>query len=97
MDGKWVTSYTHQWNFTVERELFKDTRLRTAYVGTQSAHLKNEYDQNAPIYNPNLTLAQNRATIDERRPIQGLFTDRQVLSRAQLVVQLAPGFARQTL
>ena len=71
VDGKWVTSYTHQWNFTVERELFKDTRLRTAYVGTQSAHLKNEYDQNAPIYNPNLTLAENRATIDERRPIQG--------------------------
>ena len=71
VDGKWVTSYTHQWNFTVERELFKDTRLRAAYVGTQSVHLKNEYDQNAPIYNPNLTLAQNRATIDERRPLAG--------------------------
>jgi len=70
VDGKWVTSYTHQWNFTIERELFKDTRLRAAYVGTQSVHLKNEYDQNAPIYNPNLTLAQNRATIDERRPLE---------------------------
>lgn len=71
VDRKWVTSYTHQWNFTVERELLKDTRLRVAYVGTQSTHLKGEYDQNAPRYNPNLTLAQNRATIDDRRPFQG--------------------------
>src|SRR2546426_3026972 len=71
VDGKWVTSYTQQWNFTLERELLKDTRLRMAYVGTQSTHLKGEYDQNAPIYNPNRTLAQNRATIDDRRPIQG--------------------------
>jgi hypothetical protein len=70
-DGKWVDSYTQQWNFTIERELVKDTRLRAAYVGTQSAHLKGEYDQNAPIYNPDLSLAQNRATIDDRRPIQG--------------------------
>src|SRR5215813_10142207 len=70
-DGRWITSYTQQWNFTIERELIKDTRLRAAYVGTKSTHLKGEYDQNAPIYNPNLTLAQNRATIDDRRPIQG--------------------------
>ncbi len=71
VDGKWVTSYTHQWNFTVEREFVQRypvaDRLRRHAVG----HLKGEYDQNAPIYNPNLTLAQNRATIDERRPIQG--------------------------
>src|SRR5262249_24082809 len=71
VDGKWVTSYTQQWNFTIERELVKDTRLRLAYVGTQATHLKGEYDQNAPIYNPNLSLAQNRNTIDDRRPIQG--------------------------
>jgi hypothetical protein len=71
VDGKWVTSYTQQWNITLERELLRDTRLRMAYVGTQSVHLKGEYDQNAPIYNPNRTLAQNRATIDDRRPIQG--------------------------
>jgi hypothetical protein len=71
VDGKWVTSYTQQWNFTLERQVIKDTRLRVAYVGTQSAHLKGEYDQNAPVYNPNLTLAQNRSSIDDRRPLQG--------------------------
>ena len=55
----------------MERELVRDTRLRVAYVGTKATHLKGEYDQNAPIYNPNLTLAQNRANIDARRPIAG--------------------------
>ncbi len=71
LDGKYVTSYTNQWNFTVERELVPNTRLRVAYVGTKASNLKGEYDQNAPTYNPNLTLAENRATIDDRRPIQG--------------------------
>ena len=37
----------------------------------RSTHLKGEYDQNAPIYDPSLTLAENRATIDARRPLQG--------------------------
>ena len=51
-----------------------NTRLRVAYVGTRTTHLKGEYDQNAPIYDPNLTLAENRATIDARRPLQGFQT-----------------------
>ena len=51
--------------------MLRDSRLRVGYVGSKSTHLKGEYDQNAPIYNNNLTLAQNRATIDDRRPIQG--------------------------
>lgn len=71
LDTKYVTASTQQWNFTVERELLRDTRLRVAYVGSKSSHLKGEYDQNAPIYNPNLTLAENRASIDDRRPIKG--------------------------
>ncbi|MEK7404686.1 MAG: carboxypeptidase regulatory-like domain-containing protein, partial [Acidobacteriota bacterium] len=71
LDGKYVTAYTQNWNLTVEREVFHDTRLRVAYVGSAASHLKGEYDQNPPIYNPNRTLAQNRATIDERRPIKG--------------------------
>ena len=71
LDGAYVTASTQQWNFTIERELVRDTRLRIGYVGSKSTHLKGEYDQNAPVYNTSLTLSQNRATIDERRPIQG--------------------------
>ena len=51
--------------------------MRVGYVGTKGTHLKTEYDQNAPIYNPNLTLTQNRANIDERRPVE----DFQTISR----------------
>jgi hypothetical protein len=71
LDSKWVTTYTQNWNFTVERQVLKDTRVRVAYVGSKGSHLSGFYDQNAPIYNPNLSLAENRATIGERRPIQG--------------------------
>ncbi len=71
VDGKYVTTYTQNWTLTVEREVLKDMRLRLGYVGTGARKLKAEYDQNAPVYNPNLTLAQNRATINERRPFKG--------------------------
>lgn len=71
LPSKWVTSYTQNWNFTIEHQLFSDTRIRLAYVGTKGSHLMGYYDQNAPIYNPSLSLAANRATIDARRPING--------------------------
>ncbi len=71
LDRKWITSSTQNWNFTVERQILTDTRLRVAYVGSKATHLSGFYDQNAPVYNPKLTLAQNRNTIDERRPIAG--------------------------
>lgn len=71
LDRKWVTAYTQNWNLTVERQVLPDTRLRVAYVGTKGTHLSGYYDQNAPIYNRNLTLDQNLADIDGRRPIPG--------------------------
>ena len=71
VDRKWVAAYTQNWNLTLERQVLSDTRIRLGYVGTSASHLSGFYDQNAPIYNPGLTLAQNRATIDERRPIAG--------------------------
>jgi len=71
LDRKWVTAYTQNWNLTVERQVLRDVRLRVGYVGTKGSHLSGYYDQNAPIYNPSLTLAQNRASIDARRPVPG--------------------------
>ncbi|MBI1789092.1 MAG: TonB-dependent receptor [Acidobacteria bacterium] len=68
LDGKYVTTSAMNWNLTAEREVVRDTRLRLAYVGTKGTHLKSEYDQNAAIYNPRLSFAANRATIQERRP-----------------------------
>jgi hypothetical protein len=74
LDDKYITAYTQNFSLTLERELATDLRLRLGYVGTKGTNLKADYDQNAPIFNPNLTLAQNRSTIDARRPIQGYQT-----------------------
>lgn len=77
LDKKFITPYTQNWSFTVEREVLANTLLRVGYVGTKATHLKSEYDQNAPIYNTNLTLAQNRADVNDRRPV----ADFQTISR----------------
>jgi hypothetical protein len=69
-NGQFVSAYTQNWSLTVEREVLANTRVRVGYVGTKATHLKSEYDANAPIYNTSLTLAQNRADIDGRRPLQ---------------------------
>ena len=74
LDKKFITPYTQNWSLTVEREIFSNTLVRVGYVGTKSTHLKSEYDQNAPIYNTNLSLIENRNTVDDRRPIKDFLT-----------------------
>jgi len=71
VDKKFILPYTQNWSLTVEREILSGTILRFGYVGTKTTHLKGDYDSNAPIYDYNKSLAENRATIQERRPIQG--------------------------
>ncbi|PYV14353.1 MAG: hypothetical protein DMG07_12110, partial [Acidobacteria bacterium] len=77
LDKKLITTYTQNWSLTVERELAGSFVARAGYVGTKATHLKSEYDQNAPIYDTSKSLSQNRATIDERRPVK----DFQTISR----------------
>jgi len=60
---------THNWNLTLERQILPNTRLRVAYVGAKATHLMGFYDLNSPVYNRNLTLAQNRADVQARRPL----------------------------
>ncbi len=74
LDKKFITPYTQNWSLTVEREIVSNTLVRVGYVGTKATHLKTEYDQNPPIYDPKLTLRQNRDTIDDRRPIKDFVT-----------------------
>jgi hypothetical protein len=74
LDKKFITPDTQNWSLTIEREMAKNLIARVGYVGTKSTHLKSEYDQNAPIYNPNLSLSANRATVDARRPVADFLT-----------------------
>jgi hypothetical protein len=70
LDKKFITPYTQNWSLTIEREVVANTLIRVGYVGTKATHLTSNYDQNAPIYNNSLTLAQNRADVDGRRPVK---------------------------
>lgn len=74
LDKKFITPYTQNWSLTLERELASSMVVRFGYVGTKGTHLTSNYDQNAPIYNPGLSLTENRATINERRPVQDFQT-----------------------
>lgn len=74
LDKKFITPYTQNWSLTFEREILPNTLIRAGYVGTKATHLKTEYDQNPPIYDPNLSLTQNRANIDDRRPVKDFLT-----------------------
>ncbi len=57
-------SASHQWNFTLERELVANFGMRVSYVGNHTTHL--------PFYNYNVNLpAQQRlGTIQGNRPFQ---------------------------
>ncbi|HZO51601.1 MAG TPA: carboxypeptidase-like regulatory domain-containing protein, partial [Bryobacteraceae bacterium] len=70
LDKKFIVPYTQNWSLTVEREILPNTVLRLGYVGTKGTHLTVLYDQNAAVYNPALSLTQNRATLDARRPVK---------------------------
>ena len=74
LDKKFITPYTQNWSLTAEREVLPSMMVRLGYVGTKATHLKTEYDQNPPIYDPKLSLTQNRANIDDRRPVKDFLT-----------------------
>jgi len=74
LDKKFITPYTQNWSLTIEREILPATLLRVGYVGTKGTHWTCLWDQNAPIYDPGRTLSQNRATVDERRPVKDFQT-----------------------
>jgi len=45
-DIHWKTQDSYQWNFTVEREILRDTKLEVAYVGNHGNHLPVNWDLN---------------------------------------------------
>ncbi len=68
-DPVWKQPYAQDWNVTVDRSI-GSWIVTASYVGTKGTDLIGNRDENAPIYNPALTLAQNQATIQARRPRQ---------------------------
>ena len=73
-------TYIQNWNVTVEKSVASWV-FQASYVGSKGTHLNGDIQLNPPAYNYNLTLAQNRATVNPRRPFQefsgvsGIFYD----------------------
>src|SRR3981081_12750 len=62
-DSSDILPNTWQWNLTVERELFRDTKMEIAYVGNRGIHLLGYTDANLVPLNQrvNYALTQNNA------------------------------------
>lgn len=46
MDTTWKLQGSYQWNFTIEREIMKDTKLEVGYVANRGHHLPFNYNLN---------------------------------------------------
>lgn len=60
--------YEQDWNISIEHQFGQDWLVRASYVGTKGTHLWGDYDYNAPLYNPELSLTANRQSVQARRP-----------------------------
>ncbi|MGH9720506.1 MAG: TonB-dependent receptor domain-containing protein, partial [Bryobacteraceae bacterium] len=54
------TPYVHQWNFSIQRQIMRDTVLELAYVGNKGTHMFRMMDANQPTVSPEF-LASFRA------------------------------------
>lgn len=44
-----INGYVQQWNFGIERELFRDVALKISYVGSKGTHLERRYEGNPAL------------------------------------------------
>ena len=66
---QWRQPYTQSWNLTAGHTI-ANWVVEASYVGSKSTNLTGNYDGNAPVYNTALTLTQNQASVNARRPRQ---------------------------
>jgi hypothetical protein len=61
--------YIRQWSASIQREIFRDTRVEVAYVGNSSKHLLGIYDLNqVPV---NVRVANPTTNVNALRPFLG--------------------------
>lgn len=64
-----------QWNFALERQLWKGLLVRAAYEGMESYHLFGGVEQNAAVYIPGESTFENT---QDRRPMGQYFTSNSI-------------------
>ena len=55
---------TWQWNFTFEKELYRDSKLELAYVGNRGSNILSYKDANAVLPENRLDFALNNTNAD---------------------------------
>ncbi len=68
-DINWKIQGSYQWNFTVERELMRDTKLELSYVGNGGRHLPINYNLNRVPRS--LWAEYARRAFDSTNPLNG--------------------------
>jgi hypothetical protein len=76
------TPIIQQWNLTLEHQLPASVLARLAYEGSESYHLFGSIEGNQPVYDPNMSAADNRLTTQARRPMSRYY---QSLSLAKTI------------
>jgi hypothetical protein len=69
LDPNVRSSYTQQWNLTVQKKFLKDIYFDLGYVGSKGTRLTAAYDANRPLQI--LTPGPTTPSIASRRPFQG--------------------------
>ncbi|MCC6590594.1 MAG: TonB-dependent receptor [Bryobacterales bacterium] len=58
-----------QWNFSIERQLPASALIRVAYEGQNAYHLFSSIEMNPGVYDPSLSVNDNRLRLNQRRPL----------------------------
>jgi Carboxypeptidase regulatory-like domain/TonB-dependent Receptor Plug Domain len=66
--------YTLQYNFTVQHELWRDTRLEVGYVGSRTSNAQSKYDANAILPSDRLAFAQSNGSLTSLKPYSPIST-----------------------
>ena len=64
--------YTLQWNVSVQRELWRDTRLEVGYVASRTKNAQSKYDANAVIPADRLAFAQSNGSLNSLKPFNAI-------------------------
>ena len=71
INPNFTTGYVQQWNFSVQRNLWKQTVLTVGYLGSKGTHLLLLEEQNPGVYIPGQSTTSN---INSRRPYSSFTT-----------------------
>jgi hypothetical protein len=74
-DSNLRTPYVNQWNLSIQRQIFHDTILEVAYVGSESVHLFQMINANQSVVSPDFVAGFKAAQSGVRTGVVGKILD----------------------